>query len=81
MRKYPSAKELGKKTKPGRYAVGHGAYLQVSKWGTRSWILRYVRDGKARHLGLGSCTYGTSDQLRIMAHCAFDSRATVWTGS
>ena len=70
MRKYPSAKELGKKTKPGRYAVGHGAYLQVSKWGTRSWILRYVRDGKARHLGLGSCTYVTLAEAREKAHAA-----------
>jgi integrase len=70
MQKYPSAKELGKKTKPGRYAVGHGAYLQISKWGTRSWILRYVRDGKARHLGLGSCTYVTLAEAREKAHAA-----------
>jgi hypothetical protein len=32
MRKYPSAKDLAKITKPGRYAVGHGAYLQISEW-------------------------------------------------
>lgn len=70
MRKYPSAKELGKKNKPGRYAVGHGAYLQISKWGTRSWIMRYVRDGKARHLGLGSCTYVTLAEAREKAHAA-----------
>jgi integrase len=70
MRNYPSAKELAKKTKPGRYAVGHGAYLQISKWGTRSWIMRYVRDGKARHLGLGSCTYVTLAEAREKAHAA-----------
>jgi integrase len=70
MPNYPSAKELAKKTKPGRYAVGHGAYLQISKWGTRSWIMRYVRDGKARHLGLGSCTYVTLAEAREKAHAA-----------
>jgi integrase len=70
MRNYPSARELAKKTKPGRYAVGHGAYLQISKWGTRSWIMRYVRDGKARHLGLGSCTYVTLAEAREKAHAA-----------
>ena len=32
MRKYPSAKEVAKLTKRGRYAVGHNVYLQVSEW-------------------------------------------------
>jgi hypothetical protein len=38
MRRYPSAKDLAKITKPGRYAVGHGAYLQIANGGTRSWL-------------------------------------------
>jgi integrase len=38
----------------GRYSDGHGLWLQVSKWGTKSWILRYVGlDGKPRQMGLG----------------------------
>ncbi|MBI1650111.1 tyrosine-type recombinase/integrase [Hyphomicrobium sulfonivorans] len=37
----------------GRYADGHGLYLQVSEWGTKSWIFRYMRNGRARHMGLG----------------------------
>jgi integrase len=45
--------EVGKLTKVGRHAVGDGAYLQISKAGTKSWVLRYTRDGKARHMGLG----------------------------
>jgi integrase len=53
MRKYRSAKELAKCTSPGRYAVGQNVYLQVSKWHTRSWVFRYIRDGVARHMGLG----------------------------
>jgi hypothetical protein len=40
MRKYPSAKDLAKLTKPGRYAIGFGAYLQISRSHTRSWVLR-----------------------------------------
>src|SRR5829696_7258163 len=44
---------VSKFTKPGRYAVGDGAYLQISARGTKAWIFRYQRDGKARHMGLG----------------------------
>jgi hypothetical protein len=39
--------------KPGRYAVGDGAYLQISASGTKAWIFRYQRDGRAHHMGLG----------------------------
>jgi integrase len=41
-------------TEPGRYGDGDNLWLQVSKWKTKSWILRYWRDGKERNLGLGS---------------------------
>jgi integrase len=53
MRNHPSAKEVAKLKKRGRYAVGHNVYLQVSEWGTRSWIFRYRVGGTARHMGLG----------------------------
>jgi integrase len=48
-----SAAAVAKLSKPGRYAVGNGAYLQISKWGTKSWLYRYQRDGRSRHMGLG----------------------------
>lgn len=38
---------------PGYYADGGGLYLQVSSSGTKSWIFRYSRAGKERHMGLG----------------------------
>jgi hypothetical protein len=57
MRKYFSAKDLAKITKPGRYAVGHGAYLQIANGGTRSWLLRYRSGTKCTSMGLGSCEY------------------------
>jgi Arm DNA-binding domain len=66
-RHYRSIKELAKINKPGRYAVGHGCYLQISQWGTRSWLLRYVRGGKSRNVGLGSCTYVTLAEARQKA--------------
>jgi integrase len=53
MRKYPSAKEVAKLTKRGRYAVGNNVYLQISEWGTRSWLFRYRVGRTARHMGLG----------------------------
>jgi integrase len=67
MRKLPSAKDVARLTKPGRYAVGHGAYLQISEWGTRAWIFRYIRQGRARHVGMGSATYVTLQEARERA--------------
>lgn len=48
-----TAIHVSKLTKPGRYADGHGLWLQISKWGTKSWVLRFTRDGRARTMGLG----------------------------
>jgi integrase len=67
MKHLPTAKELAKLTKPGRHAVGHGAYLQISEWGTRAWVFRYIRQGRARHVGMGSATYVTLAEARERA--------------
>jgi integrase len=67
MKHLPSAATVAKLTKPGRYAVGHGAYLQVSEWRTKAWIFRFTRDGKAHHIGLGSCDYVTLAKAREKA--------------
>jgi integrase len=67
MRRLPTVREIDRLTERGRYACGHGLYLQVSQWGTRSWIFRYRRDGRARHVGLGSCTYITLAEARMRA--------------
>ena len=48
-----SAVSVAKLTKPGRYAVGDGAYLQISEWGTKAWVFRYQRDARTP-LGAGS---------------------------
>lgn len=41
------------KRKPGYYADGGGLYLQVSIFGTKSWVFRFTRGGKSREMGLG----------------------------
>ena len=46
--------DIGELTDPGFYADGQGLYLQISKWQTKSWVLRFTLDGRTRHLGLGS---------------------------
>lgn len=38
---------------PGRYGDGLGLWLQVSKEGGKSWLFRFMLDGKARMMGLG----------------------------
>src|SRR5262245_21811413 len=67
MRKLPSAKDLAAKTKRGAYAAGFGCYLQVAKGGSKSWLFRFMRDGVAHNLGLGSATYVTLQEARDAA--------------
>lgn len=39
--------------KPGRHADGGGLYLLVKKTGARSWVYRFMLNGKSRDVGLG----------------------------
>src|SRR5262245_62564129 len=67
MKRLPTARGIERVTERGRYACGHGLYLQVSEWGTRAWLFRYRHGGRARHVGLGSCTYVTLAEARERA--------------
>src|SRR5215211_5517158 len=58
---------LSKIQKPGRYAVGEGAYLQITGQNGRSWVFRYQRDGRARHVGLGSTELVSLAEARAKA--------------
>lgn len=49
-----TAKSVESKKKPGYYLDGEGLYLQVSRGGSKSWVLRYRKDDRAREMGLGS---------------------------
>jgi integrase len=48
-----SAAAVARLKKQGRYGVGDGVYLQISKWKTRAWVFRYERFGKTHYMGLG----------------------------
>jgi integrase len=48
-----SPAKVQKEKKPGLYGDGAGLYLNVGPTGGKSWVLRYMRDGKAREMGLG----------------------------
>ncbi len=45
-----------KTSKPGMYADGGGLYLQVTHGGAKSWIFRFMLNGRAREMGLGSAS-------------------------
>jgi integrase len=47
-------KTVKAKSAPGHYRDGRGLYLQVSVWGTKSWVFRYTVRGTTRGMGLGS---------------------------
>jgi integrase len=47
--KFTQKKDL----KPGLYSDGGGLCLQVSAYGTKAWIFRYMLGGRARKMGLG----------------------------
>jgi integrase len=49
-----TARKVATLTKPGRYADGGGLWLQVRSEDRKTWLFRYMRDGKARMMGLGS---------------------------
>lgn len=49
-----TAIEVSKLEKPGYYCDGAGLYLQISKSGSKSWLMRYTLGGKPREMGLGS---------------------------
>lgn len=59
--------EVAKLNKPGYYCDGMGLYLQVSKSGSKSWIMRYTLAGKPCEMGLGSFLTFTLAEARHRA--------------
>ena len=49
-----SAAKKPASVKSRMYADGGGLYLHVNGRGAASWVFRYMRDGRAREMGLGS---------------------------
>lgn len=52
---------------PGLYADGGGLYLQVTHADARSWIFRFMLNGRARSMGLGSLHTLTLAEARSKA--------------
>src|SRR5579863_1396125 len=65
--------------RPGLYGDGHGLYLQVSKFGTKAWLFRFMMAGAARKMGLGPLHTITlaearrrAAEARVMVHDGVD---------
>ncbi|EPN4987720.1 tyrosine-type recombinase/integrase [Vibrio alginolyticus] len=57
-------KALIRENKEGKYAVGHGLYLRISKQGSPFWIVRYTINKKRREITIGR--YGINpNELRM----------------
>lgn len=61
----------------GRYGDGNGLWLQISKWGTKSWLFRYTLRGKAREMGLGAVAAISLAEARALA---LEARRLLWNG-
>jgi hypothetical protein len=59
-----TALRIAKITAPGTYAVGEGTYLQIKAVRGRSWVFRYMRNGKRHTMGLGPVSLVTLAEAR-----------------
>src|SRR3954449_6898442 len=59
----------------GLYPDGAGLYLQVAPSGARSWVYRFMVNGRAREMGLGSLRDVGLSQARSKASEARRLRA------
>jgi len=65
-----SALQVSRLAEPGRYGDGGGLWLQVTPAGTKSWLFRFMLDGRARQMGLGSLSDVTLAEAREAARNA-----------
>src|SRR5262245_48474158 len=61
-----TALKVARTNRPGFYPDGRGLYLEVTKGG-RSWVLRFMLNGRARWMGLGSAHDITLTEAREKA--------------
>ena len=62
-----TAVQIKNLSKPGFYHDGGGLYLQISRFGSKSWILRYTLNQKKRDMGLGPLADWTLAEARERA--------------
>lgn len=69
-----------KNAKPGRHADGAGLHLLVKDTGARSWVYRFMLNGKSRDLGLGPAAGTDSISLAVARDLAAVLRLKVKAG-
>jgi integrase len=62
-----AARHPGTHGRPVRIPDGNGLYLQITPGGSRSWVFRYVRHGRERHMGLGAADLVSLAEARRLA--------------
>ncbi|WP_430429200.1 tyrosine-type recombinase/integrase [Parasphingorhabdus sp.] len=65
---------------PGRHTDGGGLQLLVKKSGARSWVFRFMLDGKSRDIGLGAAIGPDTISLAQARDKAIDLRRLVQSG-
>lgn len=63
-----SPRAVETKKTPGRFGDGGGLYLQIARDGSRSWIFRFMLNGRAREMGLGATHTFSLAEAREKAH-------------
>ena len=58
---------IGRAKKKGLYGDGGGLWLQVGATGSKSWLFRFVVNGKAHGMGLGALNAVTLAEARLKA--------------
>ena len=58
------------RNKPKLYPDGHNLYLQISQYGTLSWLFRFMVNGRARNMGLGPLHTINLAEARQLARAA-----------
>jgi len=64
----------------GRHTDGGGLQLLVKKSGARSWVFRFMLDGKSRDIGLGAASGPDAISLAQARDAAIDLRRLVQSG-
>ncbi len=69
-RKHLSAKKVEEQKRAGYFGDGQGLYLQVTATRSKSWIFRFMLNGRSREMGLGSASLVSLKEARGKAHAA-----------
>jgi len=69
-----------KNAKPGRHADGGGLHLLVKDTGARSWVYRFMLNGKTRDIGLGAAAGQDAISLAAARDAASALRLKVKAG-